>query len=122
MKKPLAKQNVHVNMKVSFEKQFYIISKFIFIIVIIQTIPHTAMEKSPNRILTGGYFYAGIFSKKKRKRGPFYADLLCNDSGKGVIFKERICAAGPGVESGKSVRQDEGSELGWRELLFVLAG
>ena len=34
--------------------------------------------------------------------GGFYADLFCNDSGEGNIFKERICAAALGVESGKS--------------------
>ena len=79
------------------------------------------MEKA-NRILTGGYFYAGIFSKKREKGGRSMQIYSAMIPVKESFSKKRICAAGPGVESGKSVRQDEGSELGWRELLFVLAG
>ena len=56
-------------MKVSFEKAIlYHFKSLSLFIVIIQTIPHTAMERA-NRILTGGYFYAGIFNRKREKGG-----------------------------------------------------
>ena len=75
------------------------------------------MEKA-NRVLTGGYFYAGIFSKKREKGGRsmqiYSAMIQVKESFSKKEFVRLVLEWNQG--------QDEGSELGWRELLFVLAG
>ena len=75
------------------------------------------MEKA-NRVLTGGYFYAGIFSKKREKGGRsmqiYSAMIPVKESFSKKEFVRLVLEWNQG--------QDEGSELGWRELLFVLAG
>lgn len=51
------------------------------------------MEKA-NRVLTGGYFYAGIFSKKREKGGRSMQIYSAMIPVKESFSKKGICAAG----------------------------
>ncbi|MFR3950272.1 MAG: hypothetical protein ACLTZM_26675 [Ruminococcus sp.] len=60
-----------------------------------------------------------LFLAGKVEKGGFYADLFCNDSSEGNIFKERICAAALGVESGSP--HDRMKGVRWQEEQRLLA-
>lgn len=78
------------------------------------------MEKA-NRILTGGYFYAGIFSRKREKGGRSMQIYSAMIPVKESFSKKEFVRLD--MEWNREVRADRMKGVNWMErVLFVLAG